>query len=85
MPATGSAAIELGARGREQPGELAGTRREVDHLATRTDAEVLDEPGHRVGRVRRPGRLVIGRVAEPGCRDLVNHAAIIARTARWPT
>ena len=45
--------------------------------------EVLDEPRDRVGRIRRPRRFVVGRVAEPRRRNLVHHR--LDTTRRSPT
>jgi hypothetical protein len=57
----------------EQPGELARPRSEVDGGGAGADAQVLDEPGDRVTRVRRPGPLVVlGLAPEPTLGNLVH-------------
>ena len=76
-PATGSTASRsapVGASSRVSlpvPAARSATRRPG---AMR---EVLDEPRDRVGRVRRPRRFVVGRIVEPGRRDVVHHAPIL--------
>jgi hypothetical protein len=74
MPATGSAAIRSASAGASKRVQLAGAGREVDDARTRRDAQVLDEPRDGVGRIRRPRRLVVDGIGEPGGRYLMNHA-----------
>ena len=73
MPATGSTATSGRTGGDEEPRELAGAGGEVDGQPAGPDAQMLDEPRHRLGRVRGPGP-VVGRGfgVEPALRDLVD-------------
>src|SRR5206468_1420908 len=54
----------------------------MEGLCDRLDAQVLDVPRDRVGRIRRPRRLVVGRVREPGRRNCMDHAPSLAPTSK---
>ena len=80
IPSTGSDREHRRARRHEQSRELARSRCEVEHDAAGPEPEVVDQPGHRVGRVRGTNPFVhLGLAAESLLGDLVNgHPAIFA-------
>ncbi len=65
---------EVGSRRHEQSRSLPVPAARSTTRVPGPDAQVLDEPRDRVGRVRRPRRLVVGRIAESRRGNLVDHA-----------
>ena len=64
---------DAGTEGQELPRELAGARREIEHVAARADAEPLRDPRNRLVRISRSRPLVDLRGGrEAGLRRRMN-------------
>ena len=75
-PGDGLGRDQVGAGRARAAGSACRYRPRGRRRGGRARCAVLDEPGDRVGRIRRPRRLVVGRITEPRRRNLVNHAIL---------
>ena len=76
---------EVGAGLEQQPGELPGSRRELAAHADRGRCRARSTNQSSASRrIRRPRRLVVGRITEPGRRNLVHHCSTLVALGTRP-
>ncbi len=88
MASIGSTATIARPERDELPRELARARGEVEHVASRADAEPLRDPGHRLVRIAGPRPLVDlrgGREAGFGRRMQAAHWGVMRYASKTPS